>query len=158
MVRFAKVPIKTAAFILILAITMWPGSSRAQALFTFDVPVELNNLHPDFRQGRVTCFASQFPAREIASGRLAGGERITNGGNSTAFSIDAGRYSGTSTVTMDGAFVLPGRRAQDANGYNCYIMLNNGRDWLEPVDILRWGPAAAGTTPQLFISGVFPPR
>jgi hypothetical protein len=136
-------------------VAMWPGAVRAEVLFTFDVPVELNNLHPDFRQGRIWCNAVRFPADAIRTGRLAGSENITNGGGSAIFAIASGRYSGSQAIVLDDTFVLPGRRAADANGYSCYITLNNGRDWLEPINIPRWGPPAAGTTPQLNVNGLF---
>jgi hypothetical protein len=142
--------IRCAAFGFIVAIAMSASAARAEVLFTFDVPVELNNLHPDFRQGRVTCYAQIY-----LPGSFAGATAVTNGANSE-FAITSGRYSGTVTVTLDDTFLAAGRRAGEANGYWCRIRLNNGRDWLEPDAILRWGPAAAGTTPQLSINGLFP--
>jgi hypothetical protein len=139
----------------VIATAVCSGAVRAEVLFTFDVPIELNNLHPDFRQGQIWCNAVRFPDDAIRTGRLAGSENITNGGGSPVFAISSGRYSGSQTVTLDDTFVVPGRRAADANGYSCRIRLNNGRDWLEAADIQRWGPPASGTTPQLNVNGLF---
>lgn len=86
------------------------ASSGLAADFTFEVPVNINNMHPDITQMAVACSV-------LAAGGALATER-------TVFSLSGGSYSGDVSVevTVPEAPAGSRRTAADVNEYSCFLL------------------------------------
>ncbi|MDZ7736082.1 MAG: hypothetical protein U5P41_08255 [Gammaproteobacteria bacterium] len=85
-------------------------SASLAADFTFEVPVNINNMHPDITQMAVACSV-------FAPGGALATER-------TVFSLTDGNYTGDVTVevTVPEAPAGSRRSAADVHEYSCFLL------------------------------------
>lgn len=108
-------------FRLILGlIIFWGFALHANAEdFTFNVPVEFHNIHPNVKSGfiNVEVYTKDYvPTIERNNIPLALRSRITYG--SAAFQLVNGEFVGTLVIKMNApSKTAPGKRAQDAYYY-----------------------------------------
>jgi hypothetical protein len=98
---------KTTALCLCISFAIVLGAAAAQAEdFTFSIPVELSNMHPDVHTGRIYCRVKDEGRHEVASG----------GAN---FRLSGGSYHGVVTVAFDGS---DPSRVVNAHSYTCTLL------------------------------------
>ena len=83
------------------------GAASAQADdFTFSLPVEISNMHPDVHTGRVFCRVNDERRREVAAG-------------GASFRLSGGSYHGVVTVAFNGS---DPSRVVSAHSYSCTLL------------------------------------
>lgn len=104
---------KILTIVILAVILVLVATPVAAEDFSFDVPVRLNNLHPDFTQGNVVCSVSgPDPSRF--------GAVSTFGHGGQSFLITGGRYDGVVTIAFNAS------QARLAQNYRCELSLTRG--------------------------------
>jgi hypothetical protein len=103
-----------------IAMTLFSAVGTAAAAdFTFNVPVNIQNAHPDLRQGTVQCRVFK-----VAGDYTAGNEIARSGGVSGApgITLDSnGNYNGTFTVLAE---TNSGKNPAEGRFYECDLYFN----------------------------------
>jgi hypothetical protein len=93
--------------------------------FTFNIPFELHNIHPNIKQGFVNVIVyTKDYVPTLQPNSLGVSSRVCY--DSSGFEIVNGEYVGTLVVKMDAlSKTVPGKRAQDAFYYEVQLVLND---------------------------------
>jgi hypothetical protein len=144
---------RTAELVLAAALVALGAGTAQAAEFTFEVPVEVSNVPAEVTGVSVSCAALRYsnPSNLLTDPRpqisLMLGRTVTLTGRS---------FSGTVRIEAD---AQPGRRPQEANGYECQLAFMTVRDRDVPItNITERYPPAAGTTAVTTVRGLFPAR
>jgi hypothetical protein len=133
-----------------------PGTLPAMAAdFTFEVPVELSTVPADVTQAYIYCTALRYSNTSNLLSDPRPQISLTVG---RPIPLSGGGYRGTVRVEAD---AQPGRRPNEANGYECHLAFMTARDRdiaLTGNRLTEFFPAAAGTTPVLSVRALFPAR
>jgi hypothetical protein len=102
-----------------VAVALFAGAGVASAAdFTFNVPINIQNAHPDIRQGTVFCRVFKVRGNHTAENEVADSRHET--GLSIPFD-SSGNYRGTLAVPVT---TQPGKNPADGRYYECDLMFN----------------------------------
>jgi hypothetical protein len=125
-------------------------ATTAQASdFTFNVPLNLQNLHTEVRSAYVDCRVFKTRGDYTAASVIGGGGRYK-----TDIPVDSnGNYRGTLTVGFDAD---SGKNASDARYYECDLNINGGNLTSYTTDRGAATVSRPGTTRSVRVTGEVP--
>ena len=131
---------------LFLALT---AQTALAADFTFEVPVDVSNLHPDITRATISCTAVRYPT----TGGFGGGVIV---GRSMDYNLTLTDRAYRGTITVE-ANAIAAHRPGEANGYECGLYFTTARDGLlDSSQYSRLYPPAPGSAPIYRVQGSFP--